>query len=85
MKKTTLNQLETEDLIGLVETLRSKLKRKHQHLTTARIRLGKAKASIEKLQGIIVYQRERILELYKEQVPLTREIINSSCHDQKLY
>jgi hypothetical protein len=80
-----LNQLETEDLIGLVETLRMKLKQKHQHLTTAKLRLGKAKDSIQRLQGIVVYQRERILELSKEQVPLTREIIDSAPNDQKLY
>jgi hypothetical protein len=78
MKRTILNQLETDDLIALVQELKSKLKRKHQHLTTAKLRL-------QKLQGIVVYQRERILELYKEQIPLTREIINSSTHDQKLY
>jgi hypothetical protein len=85
MKRTVLNQLETEDLVGLVEILRSKLKRKHQHLTVAKIRLGKAKESVQRLQEIVVYQRERILELYKEQVPSTRRIIDSAPHYQKLY
>jgi hypothetical protein len=85
MKKTTLTLLETEELVGLVEILRLKLKRKHQHLTVAKLRLGKAKDSIHRLQGIVTYQRERILELYKEQVPFTREIIDATPHDQKLY
>ena len=85
MKRTVLTELETEDLVDLVKNLRSKLKRKHQHLTVAKLRLGKAKDSINRLQGIVVYQRERILELYKEQIPLTREIIDSTPHDQKLY
>lgn len=80
MKKGMLNQLEPEELVGLVEALEMKLKRKHQHLTTAKVRLGKAKDSITRLQGIVIYQRERILELYKEQIPSTRQIIDST-HD----
>ena len=80
-----LNQLETEELIDLVQTLKLKLKRKHHHLTNAKMRLGKAKDTVQRLQGIVVYQRERILELYKEQVPTTREIIDSTTDDKKLY
>ena len=77
MKRITLEEKEKDELVGLVKELQLKLKRKHQRLSAAETRLGKAKDSLNRLQGIVIYQRERILELYKEQVPSTRDVINS--------
>jgi hypothetical protein len=65
----------------MVKALQLKLKRKHQRLEATEFKLGKAKESIVRLQGIVVYQRERILEFYKEQIPSTRDIINSAYTD----
>jgi hypothetical protein len=81
MKKSVLKDKETEELVELIRELRMKLKRKHQRLATTELRLGKAKDTVNRLQGIVLYQRERILELYKEQVPVTRDVINNSSHD----
>ncbi|MBA4056533.1 MAG: hypothetical protein C0490_17595 [Marivirga sp.] len=65
MKRKTLTETQTENLIELVNELRQKVKRKHEHLTLARHRLGNAKRSIKRMQEIIAYQRERILELHQ--------------------
>lgn len=72
-----LEEKEKEELVELVKDLQMKLKRKHLRLTTVETKLVRAKENINRLQGIVLYQRERILELYKEQVPSTRDVINS--------
>ena len=84
MKRNALEEKEKDELVELVRELQLKLKRKHQRLSTAETRLGKAKDSIMRLQGIVTYQRERILELYKEQIPSTRDIINGAYQDQSV-
>jgi hypothetical protein len=84
MKRIVLEKKEKDELVELVRELRLKLKRKHQRLSITESRLGKAKDSIVRLQGIVTYQRERILEFYKEQVPSTRDIINSAYQDQSV-
>ncbi len=84
MKRIALEEKEKDELVELVRELQLKLKRKHQRLSNAETRLGKAKDSIGRLQGIVTYQRERILELYKEQIPSTRDIINSAYQDQSI-
>lgn len=71
-------ETEPEELVELVNELQQKLKRKNKHLNVARERLGRAKDNVEKLRGIVAYQRERILELYKGQVPATRSVINEA-------
>lgn len=81
MKKMMLHEMHTEDLVGLIHELNLKLKRKHERLVAAESRLGRAKDSVSRLQGIVAYQRERILELYKEQIPSTREVIDATTHD----
>lgn len=53
-----------EELIGIVNDLREKLKKKNQDLTRARERLSKARSRIQKLKGIVTYQRGRIIELH---------------------
>lgn len=65
MKSKALSESQIENLIELVDELQQKIKRKNQHLTLARHRLGNAKRSIKRLQEIIAYQRERILELHQ--------------------
>jgi predicted nuclease with TOPRIM domain len=84
MKKNTLEEKDKDELVGLVQELQMKLKRKHQRMSAAETRLSKAKESINRLQGIVIYQRERILELYKEQIPSTREVINSVYPEERV-
>jgi predicted nuclease with TOPRIM domain len=82
MKRSALEEKEKDELVWLVKELQMKLKRKHQRLATAETKLGKAKENINRLQGIVTYQRERILELYREQIPSTRDIINNAYSEQ---
>jgi uncharacterized protein (DUF342 family) len=53
-----------EELIGIVNELQEKLKKKNQDLTRTRERLSKARSRIQKLKGIVAYQRERIIQLH---------------------
>lgn len=78
MKRIPLKEKEKDELVRLVRDLQLKLKRKHQRLAATEIKLSKSKESINRLQGIVLYQRERILEFYKEQFPSTRDIINDA-------
>ena len=63
-----LSETQIENLIELVNELQQKLKRKNEHLTMSRQRLNNAKRNIKRLQGIISYQRERILKLYNHEI-----------------
>lgn len=65
MNKKPLSDTQIENLIELVNELQQKVKKKNEQLTLARHRLGNAKRSIKRLQEIIAYQRERILELHQ--------------------
>ena len=53
-----------EELIDMVANLSEKLKKRNEDLTLARHRLSKAKIQIKRLEGIVTYQRERIIELH---------------------
>jgi uncharacterized protein (UPF0305 family) len=53
-----------EELIGIVNDLKEKLKKRNQDLTRTRERLSKARSRIQKLKGIVSYQRERIIQLH---------------------
>lgn len=66
--KSNLSETQIENLMELVNELQQKLKRKNEHLTMTRHRLSNAKRNIKRLQGIISYQRERILKLYNHEV-----------------
>jgi len=61
-KKIHLNS--HDELIAMVATLGQKLKKRNEDLTLARHRLSKAKQQIKRLEGIVSYQRERIIELH---------------------
>lgn len=64
MKRKTLTETQIENLIELVGEFQRKIKKKNEQLTLARHRLGNAKRNIKRLQQIIAYQRERILQLH---------------------
>jgi hypothetical protein len=53
-----------QELVALVTALSEKLKKRNADLTLARHRLGKAKQQIKRLDGIVSYQRDRIIELH---------------------
>jgi hypothetical protein len=53
-----------EELIGIVNELQEKIKKKNQVLTRTRERLNKARSRIQKLKGIVTYQRKRIIQLH---------------------
>lgn len=61
-KKIHLNS--HEELVALVGALSVKLKKRNEDLTLARHRLSKAKQQIKRLEGIVSYQRDRIIELH---------------------
>ncbi len=54
-----------EELKAIVEDLQSKLRKKHECLAEARLRLQRAKNNVHRLKGIITYQRERLMKLYQ--------------------
>ena len=65
MKKRISTETGEEELRAMVEDLRSKLKRKNEHLTEARLRLQRAKNDVHRLKGIITYQRDRLMKMYQ--------------------
>jgi len=75
MKRKFLTETQEENLIALVNELQQKLLKKNEYLTMARHRLTNAKRNIKRLQGIVSYQRERILKLYN------RDTINTDLQD----
>lgn len=68
MKRRELTETQIENLIELVNELQGKLKKKNLQLAALRERFNNAKRSINRLQGIVVYQRDRILKLYETDV-----------------
>ena len=65
MKRRELTETQIENLIELVNELHGKLKKKNLQLAALRGRLNNAKRAINRLQGIVAYQRDRILKLYE--------------------
>jgi hypothetical protein len=68
MKDRELTETQIENLVELVHELEGKLKKKNLQLTVLHGRLNNAKLTIKRLQGIISYQRDRIVKLYKNDV-----------------
>ena len=64
MTQPNLKNVNSEELIVLVNDLTEKLKKRNQDLTRTRERLSKARLRIRKLKGIVTYQRERIIQLH---------------------
>jgi hypothetical protein len=58
------NRASTGELEQEITELRQKLAKKSEDLSRARFRLRKAKADNARLKEIVVYQRNRILELH---------------------
>ena len=65
MKDRELTETQIDNLVELVNELEGKLKKKKLQVTVLRGRLNNAKLTIKRLQGIVSYQRERIVKLYK--------------------
>jgi predicted nucleic acid-binding Zn-ribbon protein len=68
MKGRELTESQIENLMELVNELQGKLKKKNLQLTALRDRLNNAKRTIKRLQGIVTYQRDRILKFYDADV-----------------
>jgi hypothetical protein len=64
MTQKRLKAAGEQELIDIVNDLRSRLKKKHQDLTRSRERLSKARVRIQKLKEIVTYQRDRIIQLH---------------------
>jgi peptidoglycan hydrolase CwlO-like protein len=64
MKRKALTEIQVENLLEQLDELRQKVNRRNQQLTLARYRLGNAKRNIKRLQEIIAYQRQRIVQLH---------------------
>jgi TolA-binding protein len=65
MKDRQLTDTQIENLIELVNELQDKLKKKKLQVTVLRARLNNAKGTIKRLQGIVEYQRGRIVKFYE--------------------
>jgi hypothetical protein len=63
MKRKILSS-SREELIIMSADLGDRLKKRNEELTLARQRLSKAKLKIRRLEEIVSYQRERIIELH---------------------
>jgi len=68
MKGRELTDTQIENLIELVNELQGKLKKKNLQLVALRDRLNNAKRTIKRLQGIVSYQRDRIVKFYETDV-----------------
>lgn len=64
MAQRKLKDVNPEELIGMVNNLTEKLKKRNQDLTRTREQLTKARLRIRKLKTIVTYQRERIIQLH---------------------
>lgn len=65
MKDRKLTETQIENLIELVNELQGKLKKKKLQVTVLTGRLNNAKGTIKRLQGIVEYQRGRIVKFYE--------------------
>lgn len=65
MKDRQLTDTQIENLIELVNELQGKLKKKKLQVTVLRGRLNNAKGTIKRLQGIVEFQRGRIVKFYE--------------------
>lgn len=64
MKNEMLKNAERKELISLIEDLTQRLKKKTDDLTTTRMRLRRSRHDVQRLKGIVCYQRGRIIELH---------------------
>jgi hypothetical protein len=66
MRKDDLAACEKQELIFIVNELKSQLKKKNMELYKTRLKLNTAKSRIRKMKDTLLYQRNRIVELYKD-------------------
>jgi hypothetical protein len=64
MRKFQLQEVDEDELMHFIGDLKGKLRKKTEDLTRTRARLQKARSNIQRLKGIIAYQRGRILSIY---------------------
>ena len=70
MKKDNLEEREKQELVRMVDELQSKLKKKKLELYKTRVKLNSAKSRLRKMKDTVVHQRNRILELYNEDIKI---------------
>lgn len=68
MKKENLDEQEKQELKKLVDELQSKLKKKKLELYKTRVKLNSAKSKLRKMKDTVIHQRNRILELYNDDI-----------------
>ena len=65
MKRFDTIKYQEEELIALLEDTASKLKVRNVELRVTREKLRATKMRVSKMKAIIVYQREKIMQLYR--------------------
>jgi hypothetical protein len=70
MKKDNLEEREKQELVRLVDELQSKLKKKKLELYKTRVKLNSAKSRLRKMKDTVMHQRNRILELYNDDLKI---------------
>ena len=63
-KRLISDQFDKEELVFLLEDTVENLDKKRADLRTARLKLGIMRNKVMKMNSIIKYQRERIVQLY---------------------
>jgi hypothetical protein len=71
--KRELIASEKDELLEVIEELRSKLKKKNELLIKTRSKLSMTRTKLRRMKDTIVFQRGRILELYPEPASQKRE------------
>jgi hypothetical protein len=64
ISRKKLSHSDRDDLLGIIDTLSEKIKKKNEELARTRGKLKQAKSRLLKMQSVISYQRKRIVELY---------------------
>lgn len=70
--KRDLIASDKEELLGVIEELRSKLKKKNELLVKTRAKLTSTRNKLQRMKDTVVFQRERILKLYSPDSEMER-------------
>lgn len=73
MARKKIEDLEKEEILEQFHELKDQLNRKKSQLLKTRVKLLTAQEKVGKMKARIKYQRDRIIELYRE-IPLLNSV-----------
>jgi hypothetical protein len=83
VNKKLISMKRENELVLMVTDLKQQLKIKNGRLIEAHLKLRKAKDNVQRLKGIITYQRERIVKLYGKKIVNTTDPLNKKSDGEK--